>query len=385
MQSSIAAAETVGHNEDLLKQLLLRLPAKSLIRFKCVSKLWLSLISSPKFCDSHTLRNPILKFPSAFFLSRTATTDPQFISLLPSTNPNPSKPLNFIPDPQGLQILQSCNGLLLCCSSTDKFTISRQFKFYVVNPTTSRFSEIALPPPSPTKPEPARLLSVALAFDPSKSLHYKLVCVSGSGTIPSLHLEIEIEIYSSHTRTWRAGESTHMWFPSIGKFLPGVYCNGRIHWLSTFCWLVYYDIDEEHYGVVDELGAPGFSVEKECMCFGESGGRLHLIEMYGSGLNKLRVLEMGKDYSGWFVKYRVDLNLMTPAFPYTPAASCRPFFFLDAEENEEQNPVLVLRMGYKFISYDIRDKSCKTLCDLFIPSLVGWRDAYQYMETLACV
>ncbi|XP_062015634.1 F-box protein At5g07610-like isoform X2 [Rosa rugosa] len=347
MQSSIAAAETVGHNEDLLKQLLLRLPAKSLIRFKCVSKLWLSLISSPKFCDSHTLRNPILKFPSAFFLSRTATTDPQFISLLPSTNPNPSKPLNFIPDPQGLQILQSCNGLLLCCSSTDKFTISRQFKFYVVNPTTSRFSEIALPPPSPTKPEPARLLSVALAFDPSKSLHYKLVCVSGSGTIPSLHLEIEIEIYSSHTRTWRA--------------------------------------DEEHYGVVDELGAPGFSVEKECMCFGESGGRLHLIEMYGSGLNKLRVLEMGKDYSGWFVKYRVDLNLMTPAFPYTPAASCRPFFFLDAEENEEQNPVLVLRMGYKFISYDIRDKSCKTLCDLFIPSLVGWRDAYQYMETLACV
>ncbi|XP_062017583.1 F-box protein At5g07610-like isoform X2 [Rosa rugosa] len=291
MQSGIAAAETVGHNEDLLKQLLLRLPARSLIRFKCVSKLWLSLISSPKFCESHTLQNPIPKFSSA---TTDATT--WFISLLP--NPN----LNFIPDPQGLMILQSCNGLLLCTSPADKFTISRQFKFYVVNPTTSRFSEIALPPPSPTKPEPARLLSVALAFDPSKSLHYKLVCVSGSSTV-SVHREIEIEIYSSETRTWRACKSAHMRFPTIGEFLPGVYCNGRIHWFSRFCWLVHYDIDEGHYGVV---GLPGhdFSVERECICFGESGGRLHLIEMYGNGigLNKLHVLEMGKDYSGWFVK-----------------------------------------------------------------------------------
>ncbi|XP_059633012.1 F-box/kelch-repeat protein At3g06240-like [Cornus florida] len=37
----------------LLVQILLKLPVKSLIRFKCVSKLWLSLISDSRFTRNH--------------------------------------------------------------------------------------------------------------------------------------------------------------------------------------------------------------------------------------------------------------------------------------------------------------------------------------------
>ncbi|XP_039049188.1 F-box protein At2g40925-like [Hibiscus syriacus] len=48
------SAEEIGNNHDLLTQLLLRLPTKSLLKFKCVSKQWLSLISDPQFCLSHT-------------------------------------------------------------------------------------------------------------------------------------------------------------------------------------------------------------------------------------------------------------------------------------------------------------------------------------------
>ncbi|XP_004296208.1 PREDICTED: F-box protein At5g07610-like [Fragaria vesca subsp. vesca] len=368
---SAAAAETIGNNEDLLKQLLLWIPAKPLIRFKCVSKLWLSLISDPQFCHSHTLLNPNPKFPSAFFFSPTAATHPHFISLLP--NPNPPTPLSFIPDPKNLKILQSCNGLLLC---TDGLSVPT--KFYVVNPTTSRFSEIALPK------TPCTLLSLALAFDPSKSPHFKLVSVSGSRAVHSTLRNIGIEIYSSRTRTWRTCESTVMWFPSSQKFLPCVYCNGRINWLSTFCWLVHYDIDEGHYGVVDGIIGHPFS-DCEYSCFGESGGRLHLIEVDGSDLNQLGVLEMGKDYSGWFLKYQVDLSRVRPAFPSSTRPMCCPFLFLDVEENEEQDPVLLLHIGHKVVSFNTRDKRFKTHCNLNTPSLVGWRDAYPYMETLACV
>ncbi|XP_057428243.1 F-box/kelch-repeat protein At3g23880-like [Lotus japonicus] len=39
--------------EDLITEILLRLPAKSLVRFKAVCKLWRSLISDPHFATSH--------------------------------------------------------------------------------------------------------------------------------------------------------------------------------------------------------------------------------------------------------------------------------------------------------------------------------------------
>jgi len=39
--------------QNLIIQILLRLPVKYLIRFKCVCKLWFSLISNPHFANSH--------------------------------------------------------------------------------------------------------------------------------------------------------------------------------------------------------------------------------------------------------------------------------------------------------------------------------------------
>jgi hypothetical protein len=175
-----------------------------------------------------------------------------------------------------------------------------------------------------------------------------------------------------------------MWFPSTGNFLPGVYCNGSINWLSRFCWLVHYDIDAGRYGVVDEFCGDNRSVERDCICFGECGGNLHLIQVYSSGLNQFDVLEMARDYSGWSVKYRVDLNPMRVAFPEIHAGYY-PFLFVHVEENEKENPSLLLHIPYKVISYNLRDKSFKKLCDLVTSSQVGWRDAYHYMETLACV
>jgi hypothetical protein len=38
---------------ELIIQILLRLPVKSLLRFKCVCKLWLTLISDAHFANSH--------------------------------------------------------------------------------------------------------------------------------------------------------------------------------------------------------------------------------------------------------------------------------------------------------------------------------------------
>ncbi|XP_061344288.1 F-box/kelch-repeat protein At3g23880-like [Gastrolobium bilobum] len=39
--------------DDVIEEILLRLPVKSLVRFKCVCKSWFSLISKPQFAKSH--------------------------------------------------------------------------------------------------------------------------------------------------------------------------------------------------------------------------------------------------------------------------------------------------------------------------------------------
>ncbi|KAK1354874.1 F-box domain-containing protein [Heracleum sosnowskyi] len=52
MSRSAATAPGENCTEDLLFQILLRLPVKSLVRFKAVSKTWLSLTTSPDFVKS---------------------------------------------------------------------------------------------------------------------------------------------------------------------------------------------------------------------------------------------------------------------------------------------------------------------------------------------
>ncbi|KAG5001241.1 hypothetical protein JHK87_022313 [Glycine soja] len=45
-------------SHDLIVEILLRLPIKSLLRFKCVCKSWLSFISNPHFVKSHLVVAP---------------------------------------------------------------------------------------------------------------------------------------------------------------------------------------------------------------------------------------------------------------------------------------------------------------------------------------
>jgi len=41
---------------DLTREILMRLPAKSIVRFRCVSKLWLSITTQQNFINSFALR-----------------------------------------------------------------------------------------------------------------------------------------------------------------------------------------------------------------------------------------------------------------------------------------------------------------------------------------
>ncbi|KAM5553659.1 F-box protein [Rosa sericea] len=459
---SSSAAETVADIEELLTEILLCVPARSVVRLKCVSKHWFSLISNPEFRHRHTLQNPNPKV-SAFF-SHT-TQDFTFISLLKNPSGsfpprhflhdlyhgnhhhsiNPFKTLNIFNNSVqgdrngfGLKILQSCNGLFLCIpfsTHTRHFRsiyfvnpTSQYHSIYVVNPTSNQF--LALSPPRAGKS--TEFVRYALAFDPSKSPHYKVICLSTTRKHNWVH---QVDVYSSETRTWRLLET-----PYASRDLEmhldgrsregGVYCNGAIHWIRDEKELPirvgedgnslvrvdadlvhYYDIAEERLGLAipsAPLVVIGYSPSKfpkfDHRYFGESGDHLYLIDVYKDSSSKnniykdcnaeFDVMEMGKDYSGWFVKYHVDLNPVVAAFRgYYDHFSRFYVLFLGGEEKDEQDQQqqevsssLLFHVPGKVISYNLRNKTFKTSVDLAIKDyfLVGGYN-YPYMETLASV
>uniref|UniRef100_A0A5B7BZX2 Uncharacterized protein n=1 Tax=Davidia involucrata TaxID=16924 RepID=A0A5B7BZX2_DAVIN len=405
MSFSSSAATTISGNADILTEILFRTPVKSLLRFKCVSKLWLSLISSPHFSLLHTLRNPNSK-PSALFLrktpSLTGTAESEFVFDFVSLNSNnilsgaPFRALNFADDPSGIKILQSCNGLLLC-SSFRRIIGKTTRNYYLYNPTTKQYS--TLPPPGDGGGggrESSNVFGVSLAFDPSKSPHYKVICIRSAVT--SIYY-YRIDIYSSETRSWR--QSGNPFTTSFDMVLTdGVFWNGSIHWISPSGASLRFDVDLECLGTMPVI--PGSRVwgERRYRYFGESNGHLHLIEIYGTRTTQFEVFEMERDYSKWFVKYRVDLDDIVTAFPqmvrsYLDTRDMNYYAFsilsLFREENEGQS-VLVFHVPGKIVSYNFKDNTFKELRDL-APGKInkkgslqfGCFDANIYIESLACV
>ncbi|XP_039115820.1 putative F-box protein At1g47790 [Dioscorea cayenensis subsp. rotundata] len=117
-------------NEDIVTEILLRLPTKSIFKFKCISKTWLKIITDPWFANAYKSFNAVLPVFAGCFCVSPKNHELIFHPLkhcLESPSMN-TLPLNL----QDLSIssILSSNGLLLLCT-----TDGRKM---VCNPVTGR-------------------------------------------------------------------------------------------------------------------------------------------------------------------------------------------------------------------------------------------------------
>ncbi|CAI9091982.1 OLC1v1027106C1 [Oldenlandia corymbosa var. corymbosa] len=375
------SAEIVASIDDILQQILLGLPIKSLVRFKSVSKHWISLISNPQFAILHG-HNP--KPPLGLFLQDTSSLEYLHCDPHNPINP-PLSTLEFIKDPTitgSTRILQSCNGLLLCSSSQN---------YYVFNPTTKQFRTI--PTPSPRR----SIRGVGLAFDPVKSPVYKVVCIRDADLVPGSY---QIEIYSSDNGCWRVSGQP---FPADHDFKHGVYCNGAINWLCNLRYdnFLYFNVDEERLGEMPPLYTAEY-LSGDLEFFGESGGHLHLIEVYGLVEPVFTIHEMKRDYSGWFPKYEVDISAVARMFPEMIQDEDEyglEYFQLSVlaviREEKEEDAFVVLQIPGKAIRYNLVTKTFHKLCDFVDGAEEEERGStrlrfdnfcgHHFIESLSCV
>ncbi|KAF8369587.1 hypothetical protein HHK36_032391 [Tetracentron sinense] len=293
----------IADNDDLMTEILSRLPVKSLVKFKSVCKRWLSLISNPHFCHIHCRGNP-LSVSGLFLHKHSSLIKPEFDFVPFDGNATgiPFRSLSFIDDATGIKMVGSCNGLFCISCLKDS---ERRHTHYIYNPATKQHTTLP-------RPVGTNVVALNLAFDPSKSPHYKAVCVRRSGESFEIY---QIEIYSSETGSWRpSGNPFYDSYEVV--FHNAVYWNGAIHWIGMLETSLYFDIEQENLGTMPMPPKYEGQDEGGIVYFGESRGHMHLIEIYGPpATTQFDVLEMESDYSKWVVKYHVDLDALPTAYP----------------------------------------------------------------------
>lgn len=211
---------------DVVEEIFLRLPAKSNIRFKTVSKKWRSIIVSLRFTEKH------LSFVAQ------SKIDHQKILLISLTK---YKPLlssceyryrTMCLESTSLEVfslpLVECSRLSGFCDGLFCIYDKEETSIYLVNPTTKRFRQL-----------PQTIIDFKrvpfLAFAKATLCGYKLVWLYHSDKSkldpmnPNQGLT-KCEVFDFRVNAWRYLTSTPS-YPIFGKQMP-VSANGSVYWLT---------------------------------------------------------------------------------------------------------------------------------------------------------
>ncbi|RLN16148.1 hypothetical protein C2845_PM02G22290 [Panicum miliaceum] len=130
--------------------------------------------------------------------------------------------LSFLPGYADIEILVSCNGLLLCRS----LTAAGAVRYVVCNPATEELAAL------PESSQAGKICNARLGFDPAVSPHFHVFEFVETDVEPGDYVSIDgLEIYSSKTGEWAfrdSGWGGDSW-RDTSMLLISVFLNGFLH------------------------------------------------------------------------------------------------------------------------------------------------------------
>ncbi|KAM3193255.1 hypothetical protein ACQJBY_070065 [Aegilops geniculata] len=293
--------------DDLLVEILSRVPAKSLLRFRCVSSHWLALIDHPDH------RKTLPQTPAGFFYGSKYTGEwflqpPLHFTSFPGRRCPPiDTSCSFLPDHERVHLLDCCNGLLLC-RWRDASAEGDELRYVVCNPATEKW--VVLPSSGKATSEVA---TARLGFDPALSPHFHVfeLVEEQDSAFPWDPDTAGVAVYSSETGGWVYKEER--WNELIRPADPRsafVFLNGYLHFQANARWFSHH-----HLAVVDTQGetwmsfsVPGGLVDGFIQ---RSQGRLHYANFQSGGDGVIRLVVYVLDnYRSreWILKHSVEAS-----------------------------------------------------------------------------
>lgn len=277
--------EEIDLGDDVLAEIILRLPLDSVARSRCVSKDWCAAIAHGYLRRRLRLHMSMICFPDddgdALGSSRPV------YACAGEGRRLEARDLGFFPLHDTAAFSDGCNGLLLCRDPAAT-------EFYVVSPVTRSWA--ALPRPA----KEARLS--VLAFDPVGGQHcYHVINFTGWRDRGAA-----VEVFSSETRAWAARDVEFGGVPS-GSLSGAVHCHGgAVYFLAS---------DPDCVVRMDLAAGAGLActvIDLPEPADGDgrvahSGGRLHYFCSDG-GLLKVWSLEDGRPRPRWRLMHAVRVS-----------------------------------------------------------------------------
>ncbi|XP_059629241.1 F-box/kelch-repeat protein At3g06240-like [Cornus florida] len=222
---------------DLILNILSWLPVKSILRFKCVCKSWLTLFTNPDFVKKHLSQSQNHK------LIVSCEFDNFFSVTCENHDPRPIRNINSEIRGLKVNILGSCDGLVLNGTGADAGAgAGASNRLYLLNPTTEKFNRL------PVLPSPIEQLTASYGFGYDASIDdYKVVAISSS-LIGVSYFETITSVYTLKTNSWRRiqVETLEVVLPIGGS--AGILLHGVLHWLRPH-WsnIVCFDLVQEKF------------------------------------------------------------------------------------------------------------------------------------------
>ncbi|KAL2896823.1 hypothetical protein RDABS01_038607 [Bienertia sinuspersici] len=241
--------------QEIISDILSHLPAKSICRFRCVSKPWKSLLSQPHFIKTHLNRTKQLLADgeaSLIFVSHDScslySTHLKYTHHLSHNITTFATKLSFdnhLFSYANVFHMVSCDGLILVKDKKNKSLL--------INPTTREIKEL---PTSPYALNPRFSNTVyGLGYD-SVNDDYKVVTVSYYHNFHGYDhcsTKMFVNVYSVRKGTWQRAESSPHDYDIGFSFSSGIFVDGHIHWLgarlsnNASSFIAAFDLGEDNF------------------------------------------------------------------------------------------------------------------------------------------
>lgn len=285
---------------ELVTEVLVRLPVKSLVRFRCVCKAWCSLISSPDFVSLHLAHHR--DDDNAPFLVAIYGGNPQWMLLSSDTCEQITRDdYTILNNRNIMEQFDNCflrgssiNGLLLLCKdSYDPLDDRCQTELMLWNPMLGKTHKLRSHCIDPEA-------FLGFGYSPSTN-DYKVVAIA-------VDRKTSVHIYSFTTRTWRSiveyRENIIHEIHSDGFVLAeGIMSFLSTNFMERSSHMVLFDVTNEVFRYIE---LPGVGFDAYAVVYHEKVGLLD-IDCQQSCCN-LWVMEKNWVPESWCKLYTIDLQ-----------------------------------------------------------------------------